>query len=474
MTALANRLLLPGLLTLLVACWLFGGVTVDDTWLDEGLQLLALPVLLVAAVVLLEQECSRWARIGILLVSAIALVPALQLLPLPESTWLHVPARAALAADLQMVGVTPAPHWSLSPMRTEASLWALLPAVAAFLAALALDAQQRRRLLQGVLVLAVFNVLFAFFQTGLPRDSALRLYTFNNQFGGLLANTNHQATACIIGMVLAVGLGAEARLRAKRSEVANQRAWWYFGAAAFLLFMVPLSTSRAGMSIVLPALVLALLLTRTLRLKRIMRSKRGLAAIGVLVVFAIVGLYAALGWMAVDQAEELRHTMALATLEIGTTQAPWGSGIGSFVPVFEQAIPRELLLSGFVNHAHNEYAQWWLTAGWLGMAVLVAVLAMLVAVLWALVKGKGRHVAIAGACLAAIFTVLAHSWAEYPLRTLALMCTMGAISGVMLGALSELRRHQPVTALKGALQKPAKALSLEEMDAAIARGATGQ
>lgn len=434
----AQRLLLPALLVLLVACWLGGGVTVDDTWVDEGLQLLALPVLLLAAWILFENPASHWARFGIALAALIAAVPVLQLLPISEQFWLRIPARAPLAEDLRIAGVTTAPHWTLSPRATEASLWALLPAVAAFLAALALETQQRRRVVQGVLVLVLFNVAFAFFQTGLPPDSPLRLYQdFNAGFGGLLANTNHQATACNIGMALAIGLGAEARLREKRGMATVQRSWWYFGLAVALLLMVPLSTSRAGVSLALPVLVLALLLTATLRLGRMLHSRRAMLIGMGLLVLAVAGVHAALGWMAVDQAEELRHTMAAATVQLGEANAPLGSGIGTFVPVFEQAIPRNLLLSGFINHAHNEYAQWWLTTGWLGMLVLGLTLTLLLAATWKLFRSEGRHAALAGGCMAAIFAVLAHSWAEYPLRTLTLMSTTGLLCGVLLASLAE-------------------------------------
>lgn len=441
MADIARRYLLLSLAVLLVACWLGGGVTVDDTTIDEWLQLLALPVLLLAVVALQDEPNGRFAKWGMLLAVLIAAVPAVQLLPLPESIWLGVPARAALAQDLALEGVRVVPHWTLTPNATERSLWALLPALASFLGALALLPEQRRRLLQVIVGIVLFNVLFAFFQAGLPRDSGLRLYQdFDAGFGGLLANTNHQATACIIGMAIAVGLAAEARLRAQRGQTTAHRHWWYWALALFFLLMVPLSTSRAGMTIALPTMVLALLITRTLRLRKLFHSKRGMAAAVVLLVFAVAGVHAALGWMAVDQAEELRHTMSMATIALGQTHAPLGSGVGSFVPVFEQAIPKALQLSGYVNHAHNEYAQWWLTAGWLGMVVLLLVLLLLAACGWRVLRSsKGRHAAVAGACLAALCGILAHSTAEYPLRTLALMATAAALAGVMLAALDQVK-----------------------------------
>ena len=73
---------------------------------------------------------------------------------------------------------------------------------------------------------------------------------------GLLVNPNHQATACIIGMVLAVGLAVEARGRVERGETRPHMPWWYAGLAGCLLLIVPLSTARAGMPIAFASLAL--------------------------------------------------------------------------------------------------------------------------------------------------------------------------------------------------------------------------
>lgn len=445
LTEYAHRAVLPALFLLLLACWLGGGVTVDDTGIDEGLQLLALPVLLLAVWRLLMEGASPWVRVGIVAALLIALVPALQLLPIPMALWKLPPARQALAADLAMAGVQVNPHWSLTPASTERSLWALLPALAAFMGACTLDARERRLLVQGVLGLVVFNVFFAFFQAGLPPDSPLRLYQdFTNGFGGLLVNTNHQATACIIGMALAVGLAAEARLREARGELRPRHHWRYLALAGFLLLMVPLSTSRAGMAIALPVLGLALLSTGWLQVARLLRHPRRLVIALGLLVLAVIGVRAGMGWLAVDELEEMRHTMASAALAIGQVEAPLGSGVGSFVPAFEQAAPESLRLPQYVNHAHNEYAQWWMTTGWLGMTVLMLVLGVLLTAAWRVWHGEGRQAALAGACLTALVAVLAHSWADYPLRTLTLMATCGAVAGVLMAALAEMRRRSSV------------------------------
>ena len=210
----APSLLAPGLILLLIACWLGGGVTVDPGPMDEWLQLLALPLLALAAWHLSRQSAGGGLRRpAMLALVLIALVPLLQLLPLPSGWWSGVQPRRALAGDLQVAGVEAlSTRWSLAPAATEAALWALLPAMAAFLAAVSLQQVAHRRLVvKAVLLLVLANVLFAFFQAGLPIDSRLRLYPDSpGGFGGLLANTNHMATALIIGMVLAAGQAVHA------------------------------------------------------------------------------------------------------------------------------------------------------------------------------------------------------------------------------------------------------------------------
>lgn len=448
---LLRRWLLPAAIVLLIAAWLGGGVTVDDTAADDWLQLLALPVLVLAACVLcVEGVEDSLQRVALGMAALIFLVPVVQLLPLPDGWWSAVEARRALADDLRAAGAA-APHirWTLSPAATETALWAMLPALAAFLAALALSSSQRRVMVKAVLLLVLGNVLFAFFQAGLPRDSALRLYQGDDSgFGGLLINTNHQATALIVGMVLATGQAVHAWHR-QRTGRAVSHAWlWYAAFAGFCFLLIPLSTSRAGVALALPALSAALLLTGVFSLRRRIRSRQAIAGTIALLALAVVGVHAALGWMAVDQAEELRHSLASAAFAMGKAELPWGSGIGSFVPVFEQAAPPSLWLSASVNHAHNEYVQWWMEAGWLGMLVPLAVLAVLAVAGWRIVKvsGRGGHAILAASCFAAVCAVLAHSWVDFPLRTTTLMATTAALAGLMLAALADARRQAAASA----------------------------
>ncbi|HTL14717.1 MAG TPA: O-antigen ligase family protein, partial [Thermomonas sp.] len=318
--------------------------------------------------------------------------------------------------------------------------WALLPAIAAFLAALALDGQGRRLLVKAVIVLVGCNVLFAFFQAGLPEESPLRLYGTAG-FGGLLVNTNHQGTALVIALALATGQAVHARRRARAGR-AGPRAWMAYAAIAVAcLLLVPLTTSRAAMALALPAAAAAFLLAGGIRRGGMRGKPLRMAALAGMVVVAAIGIHAALGWMAVDQAEEIRHSLTATTLDAARGYAPWGSGIGSFIPVFAEHAPPALWLPQYVNHAHNEYAQWWLTAGVPGLLALLLVVGVLGAAAVRVVRANGRdgHAILAASCLVAVAAVLAHSAVDFPLRTLTLMTTVGALAGAMLGALADIR-----------------------------------
>ena len=439
-----RRMMAPALIVLLVAVWLGGGVTVDSSAADESLQLLALPVLGMALWILYREGArSRLQAAALAVAALIALIPALQLLPLPVGWWNAVVPRQALAADLDAAGVTAINRrWTLAPAATEAALWSLLPALAAFAAGLALPAARRRLVIKAVLLLVLGNILFAFFQASLPSDSALRLYQdFDAGFGGLLANINHQATAMIVGIALAVGQAVHA-WRLQQAERRQNHVWaWYAAFAIACFLLLPLSSSRAGMVLALPVLAATLVLCGAVAPRKSGHNKRSLLMAAALACLAGIGIYAAFRWVAVDKVEELRHTMMAATVAMGTAHAPPGSGLGSFVPVFEQAAPASLWFDLYINHAHNEYAQWWLEAGWLGVLAPAAALAVLGVAGWRIVRVRGRdgHAILAASCFVAIGAVLAHSLADFPLRTTTLMATTAALVGIMLAALADAR-----------------------------------
>ena len=79
--------------------------------------------------------------------------------------------------------------------------------------------------------------------------------------------------------------------------------------------------------------------------------------------------------------EDFRWPVAQVTSQAAIANLPFGSGFGTFVPVFEQFAPRTLLLdqNRYVNHAHNDWLELWLTGGVIAIVLTVGFLAWLAA-----------------------------------------------------------------------------------------------
>ncbi len=431
----APRLLLIAAALLLTAAWFGGGVTVDVTARDEVLVLLSLPVLALAAWAWLSGPVPpKVVRFALAAAALLLLVPLLQLvLPLAGGA-----AREAIAADAAMAGVPgQAAGGSLTPQDTEHALWSLLPPLALFLTCALLDHRQRRRAVQFVLGLVLANLLFGFFQVGLAMNHPLRLYENNGSgFGGALINANHQASALVIGMLLALGLAAEAR---GRREGAGRRLYAWYVAAAVCFVCIPLAGSTAGMLIGVLFLGLGVLATGLVDRSRSPRTRRfvlaGAALVGVLVI-AIASQ-----WTDFAQADPLRHAAATETWALGNRFLPLGSGVGSFVQTFAQAAGPLFQRAEYVNHAHNEYAQWWLEGGLLALLAALAVLGALGWIGARLLRDR-HHRPLGVACWLAIGALLVHSAVDFPLRTLSLMSMVGVLAGLTLAEARRTRERR--------------------------------
>ena len=75
------------------------------------------------------------------------------------------------------------------------------------------------------------------------------------------------------------------------------------------------------------------------------------------------------------------------------------------------------------------------------MLVLLAVLVLLTVAGLRILRlhARGGNAAMAAACFVGVCVALAHSWADYPLRTTALNTTVAVLAGLMLVSLEDAR-----------------------------------
>ena len=240
----------------LVLAFTTGGGASDYGLGDALTQWLALPLLVWAALALQASPGNGLRRAAIGVALLIAVTVAVQQLPSPAGLWGSVAVRDALASDLQAAGVdAPRQLWSLTPLASERGLWSLLPALAVFLAALALPLRHQRSLLLAVVALSTASLLLGYLQLGAPQDSLLNPFPeWAPALNGFFANPNHQATGLAIAVVAISALLVNDW---GRDEPLLPR-WARFSLAALALLLLAsltLTGSRAAFLLVVLALV---------------------------------------------------------------------------------------------------------------------------------------------------------------------------------------------------------------------------
>jgi O-antigen ligase len=365
-------------------------------------------------------------------------LPLLQLVPLPPVLWHGLPGRQILRdIDLQ-AGLGPV--WrplSMAPAATWNAVWSLPAPLAVLVMGVQLDDRGRARLLLPVILLGCMSAGIGALQLLFASSGLFDLYRIagRGQPIGLLANRNHQAA--LLAMMLPM-LATWAAMRSRRSPRFVSWRWWApMAGAMFLIPLILLTGSRSGLVLAAVGLLSVPLLMAGNRLSpRRAGSGRG----GVVFGAGAVALVVLALWLdraasidrllALDPGADLRLRALPVIVAMIGTYAPWGSGIGTFEPVFKLHEPDALLSPSYLNHAHNDWLELLATGGlpaaFLLMLSLTA-LAVGVARLWrAGQTGDGPPPLVALGALMLLMFALA-SLSDYPLRTPSLAC-LGAVA----------------------------------------------
>ena len=424
---------LPAFVALTV---LFGGGGTPAPLPEMLLEWLALAML--ATVVVLHPGDRPWPRRATAFAFALLLLPALQLIPLPPAIWRGLPGREieAAAVDLTGSGHSWMP-WTISPPRTLASLLALIvPATAIVVAALA-SSRGRAYTLIAVALMALLSAVVGMAQLAGGANSALRFYASSHveDLTGFQANRNAEADVLLTG-VFALAALALGRVFALRGLIGIVHA----SGAALLAGAVLLTASRAGIALLLVTLaggaIVAAFRHRAWAGSGARWATAGVAvtgAAGLVWAFAANPVAGRIGARFADGSGPRPEIWRDTIYAIGQYW-PWGSGIGTFVPVFVAAERLEVVDSSFPNRAHNEFLELALEAGIPGLVVLAALVGMLV---WRWVvrlrsAAEPRERAELYFAAATLVTMGLHSIVDYPLRSMALAALAGVATGFIL------------------------------------------
>lgn len=419
---------------LLALSFVLGGASQQHALRLAVVELAALPVLVFGATRLIRSGLWREHRFALGLLAALVALPLVQLIPLPPALWTGLAGRAPLVTALELAGLQPG--WTsltVTPDLTWQAALALLPPVAAFLAVLTAPQPLTARLIALYLAAAVFGVLLGAAQLASGTD---RLHPWETtdagSVTGFFANRNHLATLLLACLPFAAVIGAAA-LR-HRDE---RRLPLWLGALFMGLAVIGLAAirSRAGVILFGPTVIISLLAAW-------IASGRGrptpalLGLVGVMTAavaaVAVVALPPVLARFDVQSAPEGRFEGWPIVSEAAQTYLPLGSGIGSFDTVFRSVEPLEQLDPTFFNHAHNEYLETWLEAGWPGMILIIAFLIWYgrrLSSAWRAPTSRERDFQRAASI--ALLVMLVHSTVDYPLRTATLAVLFAVCAAIL-------------------------------------------
>lgn len=449
----SRRLRFAVVSALVVLCVLFGGSSRAD---NVSMLVLRPLAVLVAIGALLFPGHRNWQGLHapLLLLGAFAAAIAVQLIPLPPAIWSGLPGHARFLEAAMATGQ--AQPWrpiSVAPDMTLNSLVALVVPLAVLISAALLTPRERVDLLPVLLVLMIASAVLGIAQWAGSENSPLYPYRQSGRYQplGFFANRNHQAVFLAMALpllriwsVLPSGLVHQARTRV-----------WLAGAAALLLSAVVLATgSRSGAVLAamggLMALIIAPPAWRELSpISGASRTRMLIAAAATALGVAVIASFAVLGRAVsltrlyqVGQVEaDLRIQFLPIVLRITRDYLPFGSGFGTFDPMFRMYEPLWALKPTYFNHAHNDILELVLTGGIPAVFVLIAALIFVALRFRAILTWGRRRLGSVVALTALILMVIATaaSLTDYPLRTPAMAMVM-TIACIWLAApLAEVR-----------------------------------
>lgn len=336
----------------------------------------------------------------------------LQLVPLPPSIWTALPGRELALQVLQTAGLPIS--WrplALDPGAAATALASIAAPLVLLVAAARLHSDEQRLLLRGIVALALVSAVFGVLQR---LTGTMTLYDIEHAgfATGLFANRNHLAAflACAILLLPAI-----------RSHESDSRGALLALAAGLILATgILATTSRAGIALGMLALVVtpALWLRLSRRVLLVGFAAIMVGGIALYQVPALEPVFARFAEIGQDQ----RVDMAETSWAAARAYFPWGSGWGSFVPVFMGFEDLDTLSARYVVAAHNDYLQLMLEGGLLGLAIAIAAPLALLALVPKLLR---EH---APARLWSLWWVavilLLHSAVDFPLRTDALAAVL--------------------------------------------------
>jgi O-antigen ligase len=354
----------------------------------------------------------------------ITLVAIVGLLHIDPAWWLKLPGRSGYSEVIAALKSEPVNALSLpismAPNAGLGSLILVLTSMALVFACATMKNKARELLLLALCALCLLQAMIGVAQIALPGASLVNIeYLGHVRAAGTFVNKNHYAN--LLAMLLPYALF---RSFASASDInGSQRArplritlWVCTSLALFGAILLSLSRSGIFVSLIGGGLVIAWNLISTTRRGRSYRRAIAVAcfvvAIAVLFLLTSESFFRAISDPGASGSLLARKQMTAATLQGAWALFPLGSGLGSFANAFPAFQPPTLL--GFIEHAHNDYAQLLFEAGVIGLLAIICVSGAVIVCLRSSITREASGIGVA--CFAGAIAFALHAALDFPVR----------------------------------------------------------
>lgn len=364
---------------LLVILWFSGGASRADV-LGQAVARFAAWGLLATAAIWAVRPDFRDCRPVVWLMLGCAALPALQLLPLPQSVWESLPNRDLFANGRVLAANS---HYlqplSISPSTTLNALSSMvIPSVILILMA-SLRPLERLWVATVLLILIIASMLIGLLQFSGAGFTNPLVNDIRGMVSGIFANRNHFALLLALGCLIAPTWAFMRR---------DQLSWRLPVALGLILLaeLTILATgSRAGMTVGALSLIMGPLVIRE-HVKGMFRHAPRWVLPAAILMFAtiicvllVISIYSGRA-VSIDRLATVKvgadmRSLGLPTvLEIIRANFPFGVGMGGFDAAFRMSEPDQILQILYFNHVHNDWLELVLEGGVFSLIILVAAL----------------------------------------------------------------------------------------------------
>jgi O-antigen ligase len=326
---------------------------------------------------------------------------------------------------------------SLGPTATKRASLSLLPPLAAFLGILSVPRKHFWMLGAAIVFCAFLGFIIGIIQKSRGAASGLFFYLNpgpENFATGTFVNRNSFASQLFSSVPF---LAAFAMTWAKRWQIRPILTFAFTLIYIGLLIAVLAAVgSRAGTVFAMVSILLTFLFVFRVGSPnggRLGTGKSVIALVIGMVIMAQVSMVGILRITATDPLSDARFSIAAVGVEAAKAQFPAGSGMGTFIPVFQLYETPTTIVNAYVNGAHNEWLEVAIEGGAPALILMALFFVWFAYAVFKTVRLAAQDPAnahIRAAAVAAILLML-HAAGDLPFRTDALLTLLGLCFGFL-------------------------------------------